>query len=71
MLLGCASEARVNKLEILRGVIKYVMHYDTNGFNVQKIQRKNIIAELSRARSGAPWVRKFGKLSIRQNLVMT
>ena len=25
-----------------------------------------IIAELSRARSGAPWVRKFGKLSIRQ-----
>ena len=24
-----------------------------------------------RARSGAPWVRKFGKLSIRENLVMT
>ena len=24
-------------------VIKYVMHYDTNGFNVQKIQRKDII----------------------------
>ena len=23
------------------------------------------------ARSGAPWVRKFGKLSIRENLVMT
>ena len=33
------------------------------------------IAELSRARSsarsGAPWVTKFGKLSIRENLVMT
>ena len=33
----------------------------------------NIIAELSHARlaSGAPWVRKFGKLSIRENLVLT
>ena len=32
-----------------------------------------VIAELSRAKraSGAPWVRKFGKLSIRENLVMT
>ena len=30
-----------------------------------------IIAELPRARSGAPWVRKFGKLSIQENLVMT
>ena len=30
-----------------------------------------LIAELPRARSGAPWVRKFGKLSIRENLVMT
>ena len=31
------------------------------------------IAELSRAKraSGAPWVRKFGKLSIRENLVIT
>ena len=32
------------------------------------------IAELPRARSarsGAPWVKKFGKLSIRENLVMT
>lgn len=26
-----------------RFVIKYGMHYDTNGFKVQKIQRKNII----------------------------
>ena len=33
----------------------------------------NLLAELSRAKraSGAPWVRKFGKLSIRENLVMT
>ena len=34
----------------------------------------NIIAELSHAKracSGAPWVRKFGKLSIQENLVMT
>ena len=32
-----------------------------------------LIAELSRAKraSGAPWVRKFGKLSIRENLVIT
>ena len=32
------------------------------------------IAELPRARrarSGAPWVRKFGKLSIPENLIMT
>ena len=28
-------------------------------------------ARAKRARSGAPWVRKFGKLSIRENLVMT
>ena len=28
-------------------------------------------ARAKRARSGAPWVRKFGKLSIPENLVMT
>ena len=28
-------------------------------------------ARAKRPRSGAPWVRKFGKLSIRENLVMT
>ena len=28
-------------------------------------------ARAKRARSGASWVRKFGKLSIRENLVMT
>ena len=35
--------------------------------------RTPFTAELSRAKraSGAPWVRKFGKLSIRENLVMT
>ena len=30
-----------------------------------------LLACAKRARSGAPWVRKFGKLSIRENLVMT
>ena len=30
-----------------------------------------LLARGKRARSGAPWVRKFGKLSIRENLVMT
>ena len=29
------------------------------------------LVRAKRARSGAPWVRKFGKLSIRENLVMT
>ena len=29
------------------------------------------LARASRARSGAPWVRKFGNLSIPENLVMT
>ena len=29
------------------------------------------LARAKRAPSGAPWVRKFGKLSIRENLVMT
>ena len=29
------------------------------------------LARASRARSGASWVRKFGKLSIRENLVIT
>ena len=36
-------------------------------------KKRLILAELSRARSarsGAPWVTKFGKLSIRENLVM-
>ena len=28
-------------------------------------------ARAKRARSGAPWVRKFGKPSIQENLVMT
>ena len=30
-----------------------------------------ILAELPRARSGAPWVRQFGNPSIPENLVMT
>ena len=30
-----------------------------------------LLARAKRARSGAPWVRKFGKVSIRENLVMT
>ena len=33
--------------------------------------RNKILAELQRARSGAPWVRKCGKLSIPENSVMT
>ena len=32
---------------------------------------RGALARATRARSGAPWVRKFGKLSIRENLVMT
>ena len=35
------------------------------------LEKKHVIVELSRARSGAPWVTKFGKLPIRENLVMT
>ena len=44
-----------------------------NAVHVQNCCSTNIIAELSRARlaSGEPWVRKFGKLSIRENFVMT
>ena len=41
---------------------------DSDGYS------NGLIAELSRARrrrSGAPWVTKFGKPSIRENLVMT
>ena len=30
-----------------------------------------LLARAKRARSGAPWVRKFGKLSVWENLVMT
>ena len=30
-----------------------------------------LLARAKRARSGAPWVRKFGKLSSPENLVMT
>ena len=30
-----------------------------------------LLARAKRAQSGAPWVRKFGKLSIWENLVMT
>ena len=29
------------------------------------------LARVKRERSGAPWVKKFGKLSNRENLVMT
>ena len=52
----------------------------TSSINVIRPKKKiaslprNLIAELSRARSarsGAPWVTKVGKLSIRENLVMT
>ena len=50
-----------------------------NRLNLQKIKFTFpltfvLIAELPRAKrasSGAPWVRKFGKLSIREHLVMT
>ena len=38
-------------------------------------REQNVLAELlaraKRARSGARWLRKFGKLSIRESLVMT
>ena len=47
----------------------YIDHFSHVGFNLTLT-----IAELSRprsARSGAPWVTKFGKLSIREDLVMT
>ena len=46
-------------------------NYDMNKKNSQMLEHLVIIAELPRARSGAPWVRKFGKLSIPENLVMT
>ena len=40
--------------------------------NIIRYTKDFVIAELSRARSarsGPPWVREFGKLSIRENLV--
>ena len=42
-------------------------------FQTKRAIAIQLIAVLSRAKraSGAPWVRKFGKLSIRENLVMT
>ena len=32
---------------------------------------RGVLARAKRARIGAPWVKKFGKLSTRENLVMT
>ena len=40
-------------------------------FHFSSFTRSDLIAELPRARSGAPWIRKFGKLFIPENLVMT
>ena len=44
-------------------------------FCVQQVREARVghspILIAKRARSGAPWVRKFGKLSIPENLIMT
>ena len=52
-----------------------VYNWDDSLSNNSSLHSSHILAELlaraKRARSGAPWVRKFGKLSIRENLVMT
>ena len=49
------------------------MKHHQNGlerFNVTE-GYSGALARAKRADSGAPWVRKFGKLSNRENLVMT
>ena len=43
----------------------------TSGIYAKYHAQIMLLAELSRAQSGAPWVRKFGKLSIRENVVIT
>ena len=55
---------------VLKSQKKLVACY-ANTTNVEFIVDRMVLAELSRARNGAPWVRKFGKLSNRENLVMT
>ena len=49
----------------MRGGISYIPNRNGEANN------SGAPARALRARSGAPWVRKFGKLSIRENLVMT
>ena len=45
-------------------------NYDNGNENDRPLLAE-LLARAKRARSGAPWLRKFGKLSIRENLVMT
>ena len=55
------------------GALLYQLSYEA--IHWERGQFIEFIAELlaraKRAQSGAPWVRKFGKLSIWENLVMT
>ena len=49
------------------------IYYITTNEIPGELSRENLIAELSRAKraSGAPWVRKWSNLPIRENLVIT
>ena len=67
----------------LQGFMQHNTFFNSNGPYVTKLNNFNVyakhfacivlLAELSSAEraGGAPWVRKFGKLSIREDLVMT
>ena len=55
------------------GVINWEIKVDLRLSCIKSLHATWLIAELRRAKraSGAPWVIKFGKPSIRENLVMT
>ena len=52
-------------------IIIYLLRFFGQNTSLNVLLFTYFIAELPRARSGAPWVRKFGKPSIPENLVMT
>ena len=50
--------------------LKYPENY-VERLRIRQVNCSGALSRAKRARSGAPWVRKFGKLSNQENLVMT
>ena len=62
---------RVGLLQHIAEIFAFTWSNISFMYSIFNVLYSGAPARAKRARSGAPWVRKFGKLSIPENLVMT
>ena len=70
-LKKCFARARQIQKACIYHIIILILPFFTKKIIILRITSLNFIRLLRVVISGAPWVRKFGKLSIPENLVMT